>query len=402
MTRRTKGRAALLVMFSDPSWYSPTVNTSHELRRRGYEVHLVRRATTGPVLNAGADFGPGTRFHTVGGRLRHTALAYVHFLCLVLLLSLRHRPDIIIGYDPPGSVAAFLARCFHPALLIYHNYDLIEYAHSSRLTRLIHPLELAAARRADAVLVSSPGRAHHLAREARLPRPPYVCLNCLPLHTRIPRTGELRHILNARNITMEHVVVRLGSIAPGHGIEATIRSVAFWPEGAGFVLAGMPVAGAFLARMQELVSRLALQHRILILPSVSDDLWYDCLAEADLGIALYEPITMNHQHMWGAGLKLGLYLAAGIPSVVSDLPDFAAFARASGAAVTVDQNSPESIAAGVRSALAPSRNTAYREAARHTFADQYNFEVQFAPLFALLATLPHTRPSHTAVPRRSV
>ena len=153
-----------------------------------------------------------------------------------------------------------------------------------------------------------------------------------------------------------------------------------WHENWGIVLAGVG-RSRYLAEMDALIDSLSLNQRVVILPSVSYSLWYDCLYSADLGIALYEPGNINHVSMAGAGNKLNLYLKAGIPSIVTDTPDFVAFLKKYRAGKAVNPTDARAISRAINEALGDEREYAdLCQNARRAFESEYNFETQFAPV----------------------
>jgi glycosyltransferase involved in cell wall biosynthesis len=316
----------------------------------------------------------------------------------------------VIGYDAFGVVAAYLATSASiDAELIYHNFDLA--TGESTAMRSLIAMEGLAARHARAVLTSSPARAAELRDRARLGRDPIVLMNCQRLSGRMQKTGELHQRLRDGGFASARIVLRLGTLGPGHGIEATLRSVPQWKGNAWtLVLAGSPTE-RYLRELSSLVETLGLQNQVLLLPSVSREFWYDCLYSADLGIALYELGNINHASMAGAGNKLNLYLKAGIPSVVPALPDFETFLHLYGGGEAADPRDPASIARAVNSILGDSEKYAsFCRAARAAFESEFNFEKQAGPLLdevlascqdaaARMAAEPSNSPCYTTTGR---
>jgi glycosyltransferase involved in cell wall biosynthesis len=268
--------------------------------------------------------------------------------------------------------------------LIYHNFDLTAPEDLGPLGRLLKQIETKGARRSDRVIVSSKERAVLFQREARLAREPVVLMNCQRVHSPRKTTGELMSLLNGRGIQFDRMVVRLGSIVPGNAIEPVIQSLPLWPEGAGLILAGGSDP-PFLERMMQVAAELGVNDRVVFLPAVSYSLWYDILYSAHLGIALYEPNNVNNRSMAGAGNKLNLYLKAGIPAILPDLPDFDSFRRRFDVGPAAVPTDPESIAAAVHALLRdPDRYARCCQAARRAFESEYNFETQFQPILDLV------------------
>lgn len=379
----------LLVTWYDAAWHPVMIFTSQVLSERGHQVSIFyRQPDPGRAIPGQVDYGTGTYLYPVGGGQIgwRNQLAYVDFIRRVALVSHKLRPDVIVGYDMHGLAAAYFAQRLCPkARLAYHNFDLASRELLSLFGKLVKSLEGRAARAADLVIASSPGRAQALWNEHQLGCAPLVLLNCQRQKAYAGPRGELANILQQRNLPFERLVIRLGSLGPHHGIEATVRSVPNWQGNWGLVLAGIG-SEAYLQFLDSLIADLGLEQRVILLSPVSYDLWYDCLYSADLGIALYEKGNINHDSMAGAGNKLNLHLKAGIPSIVPDIPDFVSFVKEYGVGLVADPKSAESIAVAVNAILGNDMLLAnMRHKAQQAFQEIFNFEKQFEPVLAWLS-----------------
>jgi glycosyltransferase involved in cell wall biosynthesis len=386
----------LLATWYDAAWHPAMIFTSQILAEQGHAVHIVYRQPNPERTIPGAvDYGRGVQLHAIGrgqDGWRNQA-AYLDFIRHVTALARRLRPDVIIGYDMHGLAAASIARRVQPETrLVYHNFDLAAKELLSGFGRAVKYSEGGAARSSDLVIASSPGRAQALQQEHRLKRKPLVILNCQRIGAYTGLRGELQAILDRQGLHFDRIVVRLGSLGPHHGIEATIRSAAAWQGPWGLVLAGIG-SEDYVASLRALISQLGLDRQVLLLSPVSYELWYDCLYSADLGIALYEKGNINHDSMAGAGNKLNLHLKAGIPSIVPDIPDFETFVLAYDAGRVALAHDAASIAASINAILGDDATLArLRRNAANAFAAEFNFEKQVEPLLAWLAD-PRANPA---------
>ena len=378
----------LLTIWVDAAWHPVVTFTSQMLSERGDAVHILyRQPESRSAIPGSADFGANAALWPVAGwdgRWRNQA-AYLRFLMRAVVLARRIRPDVIIGYDMHGVAAAYLASLAHPSSkLVYHNLDLAPKETLTAYARAVKALEGVAARSAGLVVFSAPGRAAIFKREAGLQREPLVVMNCQRLAVPQMDTGALRQLLDSRGLHFDRLIVRLGSLGPNHGVETTIRSMQEWKGNWGLILVGVPIP-SYLQSLQELIDSLHQTQEVVTLPAVPYSLWYDCLYSADLGIALYEPGNINHAHMAGAGNKLSLYLKAGIPSIVPDFPDFAAFVQKYGAGKVANPADPSSIAAAINAVFAgDAEYVALCQSAAAAFQTEFNFEKQFEPVLSWL------------------
>ena len=379
----------LLAIWADPRTYLSTVFTAQGLSTRGIDVDLVYRKPNKELDVFGdVNFGSNTRHHPIGGK--HSGwrdkVDYLTYIIKLISIVWRKRPDVIIGYNKLGLLASFVVTQFFPKIrLIYHNYDF----DISSLQDILGRCELVAARNADLIIFPALGRSEEYKSIAGLKREPMSVLNCYPLSYSVKKTGELNKILESKGLSFDRLVIRLGMIGPFHGIEATFRSMPKWKGNWGFIMGGF-APETYLKEINQLVEELGLGDRVLILPSVSNSLWYDILSSGDLGISLYDPdpLNLSHKYMAGTSQKLNGYFVTGIPSIVPNTPDFFSFVEQYGTSKLVDVSNPGSIAQAVNSFLGDTEEyDRYSKNVRKAFQSEFNFEKQFEPVFKWLNSL---------------
>lgn len=375
------------VIWQDPAWHPTVRHTAQLVCERGASVDvLCRYVREQRDFLSDANFGTRTNL-TFGGTDAGGWRGRWEFFLFLIQVWRRVRasqPDCVIGYDVHGAFALLLlSYARRGTLLVYHNFDLLPTPKTAR-QRLVSWLVNLGARRADHVIVSSPTRAGVLQRSAALRQPPLVVPNFQRLTAGVVETGKLQARIRDRGLYFDRLVVRAGQLGPGHGIEATVRSIHGWHGQWGLILVGHPVPG-YYARLQSLIEDEGLGSKVMIIPDAKPALWDDCIAAADVGIALYEPGDVNRESMAGAGNKLNIYMRAGIPSVLPDLPDFLDLLRRYPLGVPADPGRPVSIADAVN-ALLEDRPLHERcaGAARRAFEEEYNFEHLFGPVLDFL------------------
>jgi glycosyltransferase involved in cell wall biosynthesis len=373
----------LLTLWADPSMYLATIFTSQLLSERGVKVDLVYRSPNKEFDVAGnIDFGSNACLHPIGGGRAgwQDKLDYIFYVFKLISTVRQKRPKVIIGYNKLGLLASFVVTKICPnTKLIYHNYDF----DISKLKDILGRCELMAARKADLTIFPSRGRAKEYKAIASLKKDPMSVLNCYPVSYKLERTGELRKILESRGLRFDRLVIRLGMIGPFHGIESTLRSILEWKENWGFVMCGFS-SEDYLQKIDQLIKELGLEEKVLILPSVSNSLWYDVLCSADLGISLYnqDPNNIGHTYMAGTSQKLNGYFVKGIPSIVPNTPDFISFVAHYGTSILADVSNPTSIAQAINSILEDEAEyQRCRENVKKSFLAEFNFEKQFEPVF---------------------
>lgn len=287
--------------------------------------------------------------------------------------------SFFVGHDMHGFVPAYLLAVRHRRPLLYCCYDYTENGFGLNFgSRIVKSFQSRFARRADIVTVPDIGLAGLLKRDLRLQKDPLVVANS-PIK-RATEGGALHRELAARQRTFGKIIFRQGRVGPGHGIEATIRSIPLWKrQDWGFVVMGIADA-AFVESVQRLAVEVGVQDRFVVLPPVSYDTLAQFTPDADLGHALYEPVHVNNQNISGA-CKVHEYMAAGVPLLVSRQPTLRSLIEKYECGLAADENSSESIAASVNSLLCDDKFARrLGDAGRRAFQEVFCYERQLAPL----------------------
>lgn len=376
---------ALLVQDADVRHYPPMYNAAEILAERGFAVEIVHRRSEdedGPYPRGATIHAPAAR----GG----SAMRELRLVCRAVRVARHFKPDVIIGYDFRGAVAAAITRTLVSLLgrrpaLVYHNHDAIDWSSGSRLRRPGKRLESHIARAADLVVLPDQERAAWYAAEHRLPTLPLTQWNC-PRLRRESRTNVLRELLRARGYQFNRIVIRQqANIGPGHAIEATVRSIPRWPPDAGLVLVGS-VSAKYRAQLMTLAAAAGVAERVAIVPRVPYERVFALVSGADVGLALYDPVDVNRRTNAGASNKLFEYAAAGLPIIASDFAGFVSVVEGNRVGLCVSPGSPEEIADAVNSLLGTQGIDAAATSAR-LHREAWNYDAQIAPAIEKISAL---------------
>ena len=172
------------------------------------------------------------------------------------------------------------------------------------------------------------------------------------------------------------IVLCLGNVAPGRGVEQLCRAIADVPDAALLIVGP---GGAFRDRLVAEATTLPATDRIHFLPGVPPGDIPAWTAAADVAAIAIQPTTLNHRLT--TPTRLFDALGAGLPVVASDLPGIASIVRPAGCGVLCDPTDPTAIAAALREVLdgPPERRLALREAALAA-GDRYAWERQVEAL----------------------
>lgn len=360
---------------------------AHSLASAGYRVTVVAEAA--PDLPEREERGsyqirrvarPSTRVR--GVRL----LAHLRKLERVLV---RTRPDILHAHDSdalaPVSRAAQRLRV--PFVLDAHELWLGRQprgrgrVYRSLFVAYYALIERRHVGRAAAHITVSPVIASYLERRYGVGS---VVLVANYPELEPPRTLDLRSLPGGGEIPSEvPLVLHLGSAMAGRGVEQLVEAIALVPD-AHLVLLG---GGESAERLKAgLAATLNISERVHVLPPVATGDVVAAAAGATIGIAPIIPDTPNNAASMPN--KLFQYLAAGLPVVVSDLPQLRQVAEESGAGMAVDTRDPKLIAGAVRELLAdPIRLAERGRLARAAAEERYNWGVAEQALLSVYGGL---------------
>jgi glycosyltransferase involved in cell wall biosynthesis len=230
------------------------------------------------------------------------------------------RPDVVHAHDAamllPGLVGARLTG----ARLVYDSHELatsVPYRDRA-WAWFVASIERLGIRRAAFVITVSDGIADELVARYGLRRRPVVLRNVSALDD-VPggvSGGGLRdHLADGGPAA---IVLHQGAPAADRGCEALIEALCHLPPEVHVVFLGSGEP-AFAAELADLARRLGVEDRVRRVESVGLGGLLAWTREADVGVALLEDTCLNHR--LALPNKLFEYIAAGVPVVVSDLPE---------------------------------------------------------------------------------
>lgn len=202
-------------------------------------------------------------------------------------------------------------------------------------------------RLADATVTTSPAYARVIARRYRVDAP-VVVRNVPDLSPVPPRPRNAGSPL----------AVYFGALTHGRGLEEAIAALGEVPD-LGLRLVG-PEAWGFRTVLADLALGLGVADRVELLDPVTPARALDAMREADVGLALIQPVCLSYRLTLPN--KLFEYVLAGLPVLATDLPAIGEFVREHGVGVTVPPGDPTALAAGLRAVLDPATGTRLRRA----------------------------------------
>ncbi len=313
----------------------------------GHEVTVVHLPPPDAIL-ATEETAFGLRAATLRrGRLRlpHAARLGTE-ATRIALGAAATRPDAIHAHDAAMLLPGLLAARRGRAKLVYDSHELatgVPYRRGA-WPAVVAATERLGAPRADATITVSDGIAARLDERYRLRQPPTVVRNLpdLPPPGATPAPALRREL----GIGDAPLVLHQGAVAAGRGCETLLRAIVLLPDAH---LLFLGAEGAYAEGLHGLAGALGLSERVHFLDPVPPRALLSHTAQADVGVSLLEDSCENHR--LALPNKLFEYVAAGLPVVVSDLPEVGRLVRERGIGRCSNPTDPASVAIALREAL---------------------------------------------------
>jgi glycosyltransferase involved in cell wall biosynthesis len=285
-------------------------------------------------------------------RLRRLATTVDYYRRGLALLR-RARPRLIHANDYNTAWIGVAGKWLTGARLVYDSHELWPDRNLRPEPRSWLLLcESLFVRVADRVVTTSPGYARVMASRYRI-EPPLVVRN-------VPewRANDDR----AARDDGPPLAVYFGALTRNRGLPTALRALVRLPE-LRMRLVG-PEAWGYRHVLLELAEQLGVGERVEMLDPVPPERAAAVLADADVGLALIEPVCLSYRMTLPN--KLYEYVAAGLPILASDIPVLAGEVREHGLGRVADPGDPAAVAVALRELLVPDAQRDCREAvARH-------------------------------------
>jgi len=317
------------------------------LAQAGHEVVVLELA---PV-EAGALDGFARRSVLTPPWARRLPYHAYRALCLLSFVRAlaRVRPDVVHAHDAAMLLPGLAGARLTGARLVYDSHELATgVPYRERFWAwFVAAVERFGVPRADAVVTVSDGIARRLQVRYRLREQPAVVRNLCDLPAPDPSTapGALRRLAGVAN--GEPLILHQGAAALDRGCETLVRAVARLDRGH-LVFLGDGDPGV-AERLSEIARAEGVTDRVHLVGSVAPERLLTYTRDADVGVSLLQDTCENHR--LALPNKVFEYMAAGVPVVVSDLPEVAGLVARHGIGWRVPPDAAESVASGLSLAL---------------------------------------------------
>lgn len=302
------------------------------------------------------------------------------------LRLLRTRADVVIATRPSAAIPACLAAGLRHARFVYYPFELYALQHATFSPTVAATERLLLRHRVDAVVTQNEERARVYVAERGCRVPPVVVRNYKP-RRHVDAAGRLRPTLGLDAST--RIVLYEGQLVRGRWLDRLMRSIRYLPPDIQLVLMG-PRKGDWWTREGEpLYTELSATGRIAVVDAVPHDELLEHIADADVGVVIYDDSVRNNYYC--APGKLSDYVFANVPLVAPDFPTIGPTITELGIGALFGPATPESIAQAIMRVLAFDPTTI--RTALATAQKRLTWETQEATLLDAIAPEATHRPA---------
>ena len=247
-------------------------------------------------------------------------LGYVHAAILMIVQGYRLHPDLVHANDLPALPLGFLIARTTGAKLLYDSHEL--WADSSHrllvprwLFRTMRWTERFFARQADAVITVSEGIADYMAKDMNIMKP--MVVRNIPMATD-ERGIQKDALRGSLSISVDvPLVLYQGGMLKGRDLITLVKAIGRIKHPTGvLVFLG---DGPLVPTLETVAHEMGIQERVFFSPAVPPAELHRWTQEATLAICAMEATCSSHR--LSLPNKLFEYIQAGIPILVSDLPE---------------------------------------------------------------------------------
>ena len=263
-------------------------------------------------------------------------------------LQLMRTPgDVMIASRPEAAFWAWITAKLRGMRFVYFPFEL----YGEQITKpnpLVAWLERMILRYGvDAVLTQNECRADVLVKERGSRVTPVLVHNYKPIHVEKRPPGRLR--AKHKIAPGKKIVLYEGVIVDGRWLEYVAQAVLHLPEDVVLVMMGHEKLKWRKVHAAEIKPALATGRLILAGPVPHDEL-LDYVADADVGVIIYDDSVRNN--VFCEPGKLSDYISVGVPVVAPNFPTIGPVVQGRGLGLCFDGHSPEAIAATLMAVLA--------------------------------------------------
>ena len=300
-------------------------------------------------------------------------------LSIIVVLSKRKKYDVFFGIDPLNALAGLvLKKLGIVRFVVLYTIDYVPQRFKSRvLNRLYHLIDFHCVNNCNATWNLSERMSQQRRRE-------YGDRIIVERQFTVPLGIHFNRIRkNAMNFRNQGKLIYVGRLEKLFGVELVVESFARLTKEFPNLELTIVGNGELEHQLREMVKTFSLEKNVKFRGVIQSHIELERLiSEHTIGFAVYAPIQNSYKQYTDVG-KPKLYMACGLPVVITRTPPIAKEIERTGAGIIVDYN-PESVVRAVKTLLLDNiLYEQYRESAI-LFAKQFDWELIFDEAFSKL------------------
>lgn len=284
-------------------------------------------------------------------------------------------PDVIHANDLNALIPAYAAKRKLGCRIVYDSHEVyVENftVKKNKLAPFYKIIERYLVKKVDLMVCVSHAAAEYFAKEYKIKKP-MVVTNCAP-KKEIPSFKQ-----QGKNKGFE--VLNHGWFYAGRGYDIMAKSCALFDDYDEIRIA-VRGFGAIEQELRETVAELDKKNRFVFYPSVTVQELVPKASKSHVGVAITEPICLNFK--LSVSNKIFEYVAAGLPVIMSDIPEHRYLNDKYEFGIVLKENTPEAFAEAVIKLYTDKEfyNVCAKNAKR--LAEEVNWENEFDKLIDFL------------------
>jgi glycosyltransferase involved in cell wall biosynthesis len=256
------------------------------------------------------------------------------------------KPRVIMVTAVPATVIGWMANTFLNVRMVYYTFEL----HGDQVSALPwywKAFEHFFVQRKIDALITQNGERASIYQNERGARAPVTIVHNYKQKRNITREGKLRRHLNLSEDI--RIVLYEGVFIPGRWLKELALAAEFLPNDTRLVFLG-EASEWWDHNVKPLLNRRELAEKVMIAPWVHHGDLLTFVADADVGVIIYDDSTRNNYYCEPG--KLSDYVIAGVPVIAPPFPTISPVVKRYDIGVVFENSAPECIARAIKQVLA--------------------------------------------------
>lgn len=375
-------KRVLYILYANPASYPPLEHSARILADDEWTVHILGIAVAGQESIVIAEYkGIKTTILSACSPGWRQKLHYLRFVLCACWLALRLNCLWIYASDLLSTPTALVLKGVLRRKVVYHEHDSPSHNSKSFFVRICMFCRMWLAKKANCIVIPNIARSQQFALENNVSEKNIHCVWNCPARSEAEIYGGKK--------SDDFWIIYHGSIVPDRLPLDFFDALTLVPDRIKLRIIGYETVGSigYIGKMQDRANKLGVSHRVKFLGALPRQNVLDWCRESNVGLA-FMPINcvdINMVHMVGASNKPFDNLAAGIPLLVSDLPEWREMFVEPGYAKVCNPNDPANIAEALLQLFQnPQITQESGQLGRKKIIADWNYEHQFLPVLRLL------------------